>query len=142
MRRRPLGAGLFLAHLAGDYLLQTHHQATTKTSSWPPALLHAATYTAAHLPLTRSPWRLAVIGGTHAVIDRYRLAKYVTWAKNQAAPKAHRVSVDELRATGTGYALNTPPWLAGWLLIISDNSLHLLLNAAALTWGSTEENTR
>lgn len=28
----------------------------------------------------------------------------------------------------------TPPWLAVWLMIIADNALHLLINAAAVTW--------
>lgn len=118
---------LILAHLAGDYLLQTHHQAVEKTRSWGPALAHAATYTACYLPLTRSPWRLGVIGGTHAVIDRYRLARHVVWAKNQFAPKDHRPG-----HTATGYPAETPDWLAVWLLIAADNTLHLLINAAVL----------
>jgi hypothetical protein len=122
-------AGLGLAHLTGDYLLQTHHQATEKTRAWGPALAHAATYTAAHLPLTRDPVALAVIGGTHAVIDRYRLARHVVWAKNQLAPKSHRPT-----RTATGYPEETPPWLAVWLLIAADNTLHLLIGAAVLRW--------
>jgi hypothetical protein len=116
-----------LAHLFGDYVLQTHSQATKKTSSWPHALAHAATYTACFLPITRSPWRLALIGGTHAVIDRYRLARHVAWAKNQVAPAAERFT-----PTATGYPEDTPPWLAFWLMIITDNSLHLLINRLAL----------
>lgn len=119
---------LVLAHLAGDYLAQTHHQATEKTRHWGPALLHALTYTACHVPLTRSLWRLAVIGGTHAVIDRYRLAKHVVWAKNQLAPKIYRPG-----HTATGYPDDTPDWLAVWLLIAADNTMHLLINAAALS---------
>lgn len=121
-----------LAHLSGDYLFQTHHQATEKVKRWGPALAHAATYTACFLPITRSWKALAVIGGTHAVIDRYRLAKYLVWAKNQAAPARHRPSLEELRETGTGFPANTPPWLATWLLIICDNTTHLLLNRWAL----------
>lgn len=123
-----------LAHLVGDYLLQTHHQAVVKTRSWPVALAHAATYTAAHLPVTRNPRALAVIGLTHAVIDRYRLARHVVWAKNQLAPRAHRPG-----HTPTGYPEGTPDWLAGWLLIVADNALHLLINAWAVehapAWG-------
>jgi hypothetical protein len=121
------GLRLALAHLVGDYLLQTHHQAVRKTQAWGPALAHAATYTAAHLPVTRDPRRLAVIGVTHAVIDRYRLARHVVWAKNQLAPAAYRPP-----HTATGYPEDAPPWLAFWLLIAADNVLHLLLNAAAV----------
>lgn len=120
-----------LAHLVGDYLLQTHHQATTKTSSWPPALTHAATYTAAFLPLTRSPARLLAIGLTHAVIDHYRLARHVAWAKNQLAPSAFRPP-----HTPTGYPEDTPPWLSTWLMIITDNTMHLLINRWALRHAS------
>jgi hypothetical protein len=119
--------GIILAHLTGDYLVQTHHQAVEKTGAWGPALAHAVTYTACHLPLTRSPWRLALIGGTHAVIDRYRLAKHVVWAKNQLAPASHRPP-----HTATGYPEETPAWLATWLMIAADNTLHLLINAAVL----------
>ena len=121
-----------LAHLVGDYLIQTHHQATEKTRAWGPALAHAATYTAAHLPLTRSWKALAVIGGTHALIDRYRLARHVVWAKNQLAPASHRPG-----HTATGYPEDTPPWLAVWLMIAADNTLHLLINTWALRrWAS------
>lgn len=116
-----------LAHLSGDYLFQTHHQAVQKTVAWGPALMHAATYTACFLPITRSWKALAVIGGTHAVIDRYRLAKHVAWAKNQFAPAPFRPP-----HTATGYSDDVPPWLSTWLMIISDNTIHLLLNRWAL----------
>jgi hypothetical protein len=116
-----------LAHLVGDYMLQTHHQANEKTKHWGPAIAHATTYTAAYLPLTRN-WRaLATIGLTHVVIDRYRLARHVVWAKNQFAPAEYRSG-----HTATGYPDDTPPWLAFWLLIIADNTMHLLINTAAL----------
>lgn len=77
--------------------------------------------------MTRSPWRLAIIGGTHAVIDRYRLARHVVWAKNQLAPAAYRPG-----HTPTGYPEETPAWLAVWLLIAADNTMHLLINRLAL----------
>jgi hypothetical protein len=125
---RPRDGDALLAHLVGDYLLQTHHQAVRKTAAWGPALAHAATYTAAYVPLTRSWWRLAVIGGTHAVIDRYRLARHVVWAKNQLAPEDYRPHLP----TATGYPDGTPEWLAFWLLIAADNTLHLLINRLAL----------
>ncbi len=32
----------------------------------------------------------------------------------------------------TGYPSATPAWLAVWLLIIADNTLHLLINHYAL----------
>ena len=62
-----------LAHLVGDYVLQTSHMAEHKIRSWPVAAVHAITYCLPFLFITLSLPALAVIGGTHAVIDRYRL---------------------------------------------------------------------
>jgi hypothetical protein len=124
--------GLLLAHLVGDYLLQSHWMATEKTKRWWPAVVHALTYGLPFLLVTRSPLALAVIVGTHAVIDRYRLARHLVWAKNQLAPASHRPSWADARATG--YPSDTPPWLAVWLLIIADNTVHLAINAGAVAW--------
>jgi len=118
-----------LAHAVGDYVVQSHWMANGKTSGHVPAAAHAATYTLPFLRFTRSPWRLAVIGGTHFVIDRWRLARYVVWAKNQVAPADQRFPLD---STTTGYPAETPPWLAVWLMIVCDNVLHVLVNRAAL----------
>lgn len=118
-----------VAHLVGDYLIQSHWMATEKTKRWWPAIVHAVTYGLPFLLITQSPWALAVIVGTHAVIDRHRLAKYVVWAKNQLAPASHRPPV-----TATGYADDVPPWMSVWLLIIADNVLHIVINTAAIVW--------
>lgn len=119
-----------LAHLVGDYVAQSHWMATRKTSENLPALAHAATYTACFLPLTRDWRRLAVIGGSHYLIDRYRLARHVSWAKNQVGPRASRAG-----HTTTGYPDETPDWLKFWLMIITDNTMHLLINHVALGAG-------
>lgn len=122
--------GILLAHLVGDYLIQSHWMAIKKTTAWWPALVHGATYTLPYALVTQSPVALLVIGGTHAVIDRYRLARYVVWAKNQLAPAAFRAE----KSSPTGYPASTPDWLAVWLLFIADNTLHLLINTAAVIW--------
>lgn len=124
--------GLLLAHLAGDYLLQSHWMAVEKTKRWWPALAHAVTYGVPFLLLTQSPAALAVIVATHAVIDRYRLARHIIWAKNLLAPRAHRHAWAD--CTATGYHHSQLPWLAVWLMIITDNTIHLAINAAAITW--------
>lgn len=64
-----------LAHLFGDYVLQSHVMATRKTSSLAWALIHATFYTLPFLFLTHSPVALAVILGTHALIDRFAVAR-------------------------------------------------------------------
>jgi hypothetical protein len=65
-----------ICHLLGDYVLQNHAMAMRKTSSWAWAALHVALYMLPFLVLTRAPAALAVMAGTHLVIDRFRLAKY------------------------------------------------------------------
>ena len=34
----------------------------------------------------------------------------------------------------TGYYKERPPWMSVWLLIIADNTIHVILNAIALRW--------
>lgn len=93
-----------LAHLFGDYLLQSDWMAQNKTKRGWPALVHALLYSLCFLWLCRVPvdysgWSFVPVGnqrwtpwlvifGTHFLIDRYRLARYVVWAKNWlGAPK-------------------------------------------------------
>lgn len=123
--------GILLAHLAGDYILQSDYMATEKLKRWWPAVLHGLTYTLPYVLVTRSPWALLVIGGTHIVIDRYRLARYVTWAKNQLGPARNRPGWPP---SPTGYPAHVPAGLATALLIICDNCIHLLINYGAVLW--------
>lgn len=160
-----------LAHLWGDYILQSDWMAQNKTKGDLPALIHAFVYSLLFIPLTwhHGPFCFLAIMWTHFFIDRYRLARYVVWAKNWLAPCVPwiRMSVpgnifsepyqqskhDSLRRVAlwiegptarptaywadcskTGYPPSTPDWLAVWLLIIADNTLHLTINYAALRW--------
>lgn len=155
-----LTADILLCHLVGDYLLQSDYMAQAKTQKSVPALLHALTYTLPFLCLTLSWKALLFIAVTHYLIDRYRLARYVCWTKNFLAPKWIEVDVPAKFASeeiaeaagpnatakksirnhpwaecdATGYHKDRPVWLSVWLLIITDNTLHLLCNAAALRW--------
>lgn len=119
--------GLTLAHFIGDYIIQTDWMAQEKTKRWLPAILHGASYTLPFLFVTHNPVALLIIASTHAVIDRYRLAKHLVWFKNQFAPKAFRPP-----HTPTGYAPTAPVWLATSLLIVADNVCHVAINAAAV----------
>lgn len=125
-------AEVLVAHLVGDYLIQSHWMATEKTKKWTPAVVHGVTYTLPFLLVTQSLLALAVIAGTHIVIDRYRLARHVVWLKNQVGPRAFRGPWSERSATG--YPPETPAWLAVWLMIIADNTLHILINIVAVAW--------
>ncbi|HXI16273.1 MAG TPA: DUF3307 domain-containing protein, partial [Chloroflexota bacterium] len=121
-------------HGVGDYLLQSHWMATGKTSRFLPAALHAATYIIPFALITQSPLALLVIAVTHFLIDRYRLARLVVWLKNFVGSPAILTGDGSMQLTGTGYPADVPPWLAVWLLIIADNLIHILINAAAITY--------
>ena len=125
-------AGQLVAHAVGDYVIQSDWMAQNKTERWLPALIHAVAYGVAFLPLDPSLVAWLVIVGTHAVIDRYRLARFLVWARNLAAPRSEWRPWSECSATG--FAPDRPAWLAVWLLIIADNVCHVLINAAALRW--------
>jgi len=118
-----------LPHLVGDYLLQSHWEATEKTKKWVPAIAHGMTYALPFLALTRSPKALAVIAGTHIIIDHYRLARHVSWLKNQIGPIDTRPGWSD---TVTGYSKDVPDWMATWLMIITDNTMHSLINEWAV----------
>jgi hypothetical protein len=122
--------GILLAHLCGDYLVQSDWMAQEKTKRWWPAVAHALTYGLPYVAVTRSPAALAVIVVTHAVIDRYRLARHLVWVKNLLAPARYRHPWSE--CTATGYHRSRPDWLAVWLMIVADNTLHLGINTIAV----------
>lgn len=126
------GLGILLAHLAGDYLLQSDWMANEKTRRWWPAWAHALTYGLPYVVVTRSPVALAAIVVSHAVIDHYRLARHVVWVKNLVAPSAYRYPWVECSVTG--YHRDRPMWMTVWLMIIADNTLHLLVNVGAVRW--------
>lgn len=69
-----------ILHLVGDYCTQNHWMANRKTQSTFACLVHVLLYTLPFwLLLEPSMEALAVIAGTHFVIDRWRLAKWWCW---------------------------------------------------------------
>jgi hypothetical protein len=123
-------ADQIVAHAVGDYIIQSDWMATEKTRRHLAALVHAITYALPFLLLTGSPAALAFVVATHFVVDRWRLARYVCWAKNWPWPGRRPWS----ECAGTGYPADRPPWLTTWLMIIVDNTMHVLLNAVALRY--------
>lgn len=154
-----------LCHLFGDYVLQSDWMAQNKTKAHWPAFVHALLYSLLFLPLCwhqshsgwyrfgDGPWawyytpsRFAwlawlVIFGTHFLIGRYRLARYVVWAKNWIAPYSRTLWEQRMSwkaCEHTGYVPEDrggpPSWMAVWLLIIADNACHLLINYLALRY--------
>jgi hypothetical protein len=123
-----------LAHLVGDYVLQNHWMANHKTKSSVAAAVHVALYVLPFLLITSSMWALIVIGATHFLIDRFRLAQY--WVDFWGTGKAGWLPTKLAERLPGGLDLpgDAPPWLGVWLLIIVDNTLHLLINHFAIGW--------
>lgn len=120
-----------ILHLVGDYVTQSDWMAQNKTKSTWAALCHATVYALPFLAIASvNAW--LVIWLTHLVIDRFRLARYVAYAKNWLAPRSYWHPWSE--CSGTGYHKDSPPWLSVWLMIAADNTLHLAINAAAIAW--------
>jgi len=104
-----------LCHLIGDYILQSHKMAVNKTTNSKWAIIHGIFYTLPFLFLTQNIVILFCIALSHVIIDRYRLANYVSKIKNWTFNE-------------TGYPEETPVWLTTWLMIIIDNTVHLVIN--------------
>lgn len=121
-------ANQLIAHAIGDYLLQSDWMATQKVNRSTPALLHAITYTIPFCFLSEaSVTALLLVCLSHFVVDRWRLARYVVYAKNCLSPLSQWQAWEDCKATG--YHSERPVWLAVWLLIIADNVIHIILNA-------------
>jgi len=118
-------------HLIGDYVTQSDWMAQNKTKSTWAAFVHATVYSLPFLLITSVPAWL-VICSTHLLIDRFRLARYVAYAKNFIGPPSSWKPWSECSATG--YHKDSPPWLAVWLMILCDNTMHLAINYAAIRW--------
>lgn len=127
-----ISADQLVAHAVGDYVIQSDWMANEKTKRSVAAAMHALSYALPFLFLSPSIPALAVIITTHFAIDRWRLARFVVFAKNFLAPRSWWFPWG--KCAGTGYHADRQPWLAVWLLIIADNVLHVLINAAALRW--------
>jgi hypothetical protein len=133
-----------LSHLFGDYVAQSTWMALNKNKASWPCLIHCLLYTACFLPLGLSWAALAVIFASHFIIDRFGLARYVVWIKEQMAPW----HIPLLYCDKTGYydkedtspgcpeweAAERPVWLRVWLVIVADNTLHLAINYFAIKY--------
>ena len=142
-------ASQLVAHLVGDYLLQSDWMSSEKTKQNLAAYVHAMAYSLPFLFFTPSRLAWLFIVGTHFLIDRYRLAKYVCWAKNFLAPR-REISGRDVNGImtifsnvrnwpwhecqTTGYGPDKPIWMSTWLLIIADNTMHIICNGVALSY--------
>lgn len=147
-----------ILHLFGDYILQSHWMAVNKSNRTWPCFCHCLLYTLPFLLLTSSYAALGIIFGTHFLIDRFGLARYVVWLKNWLASASYprwkwcsmtgyfdpEKAVLPENADPADAAewmeymgdkdMVRPVWLRVWLLIVADNALHLAFNALALAY--------
>lgn len=95
----------WLAHLIGDYIIQTDWMATKKRVSSVHCLIHAVSYLLPFLLCNIPALALVLIGSEHFVQDRFGLARLFM-----------RYTDHEEFATGA---------LAPWSVVVTDNILHL-----------------
>ena len=109
-----------IAHMFGDYVIQSDWMANNKTKPGLFGLLvafyHAATYTIPFFFITQNPIALGVIMSSHALIDHFRLAAKYTQLRNWNW------------TTPNGFPHDRPVWLTTWVVIFVDNTFHLLIN--------------
>lgn len=121
-------ADQIVAHIVGDFILQSDWMAREKFRSSLACLVHVITYTLPFLLITQVPETLLVIAGTHFLIDRWRLPRFLIWIKNLPFPG--RRPFNECRRTG--FPPDMPDDLARLLYIIVDGICHILINGAAI----------
>ena len=112
-----------LAHLVGDYVLQSEWMAVNKSKRSFPALVHVLFYTIPFCLLTTDAKQLFLIAGTHFLIDLFSLAKHVCALRNHLCP---------IKGWPTVNGTERPAWLDFWLTVIVDNTIHLVINAIIL----------
>ena len=122
-----------ICHLFGDYVFQSSWMANNKIKRLVPAIVHSCVYFVPFLIVLHPSLSATVVMiGTHILIDRFRLAKYVTFVSQYLAPPSEWKAWSD--CIGTGYYKETPVWLATWLMIIVDNTMHLTINALCLMY--------
>lgn len=109
------GMNELIAHLLGDYVFQNQWMADNKVKDSFAALVHVGIYSIPFaIVFEPSIKAMAVISGTHFLLDRFRLARY--WCQWY----------------GNGQGQATPAYIRDWLTIIVDNTFHLTINHYAL----------
>lgn len=115
-----------ILHLIGDYLLQNDWMAENKgkytAKGYMACLVHCALYTLPFALVYQSLHVEIIVFLSHFLIDKYKLAIYWIRLKNWY-----------WSGDNFGYAEDKPKWMSVWLLIIVDNTLHLICNYVAIT---------
>lgn len=106
-----------IAHLIGDYLLQTDWMAKQKKiTSWA-CIIHVLSYMVPFLFCGLPAWALFAIGAQHFAQDRWG---FVVWLMNKK-----------------GSADFAKPPMAPWSIIVTDNVLHVVFISAVVALNGT-----
>lgn len=115
-----------ILHLIGDYVTQNDWLAQNKTKNtltgYIACLIHALVYSLPFLLIcSKEAWLIIFI--FHFFIDKYRLAVYLIKFTNW-----------NWKSINFGYGAEKPAFMSIWLMIIVDNTLHLITNYAAIKY--------
>lgn len=123
-----------VAHLVGDYLIQTEWMVARKTKNLYVAILHALSYSLPFLFFTHSWLAMFVIIWTHSVIDRLSLARYICAWKNGRRVPTTRSGLTE--PTHEAITTDSVKQLAinAWIFILIDNMMHITINGLAIKY--------
>ncbi len=127
-----------LMHLIGDYIFQFDYQALGKKKPGSKhaiqCLTHCLTYTIPFLFLTRDIWALILIMTTHYLIDRTHIvSRFICWKNNLILDGMTPYSFEGSKSN-MGHHPSRPPFISVWLGIITDNILHITINAIILSF--------
>lgn len=119
-----------ICHLLGDFCLQNDWMASKKRMDSFCCAVHVAVYTAVFLALTWNILALALIAGTHFLIDRCGLG--LKWCE------FYGVGSPWIRITDEGspprLQVPEPAYKNFWLVVVCDQTFHLVCNYAILRW--------
>lgn len=114
-----------LCHLVGDFCLQNDWMAAKKREDSFHCGVHVAVYTAVFLAITQSIWALLLIAGTHFLIDRFGLARKWCEFYGVGFPWSQTPNPDKHAFTTL---LPEPEYKTFWLIVVVDQSFHLVCN--------------
>jgi len=121
-----------LLHLFGDFIVQNDNVALNKKKNtlkgWLYCIFHCITYSLPFLFITN--WKAVLgIGLTHFIIDKTNVVAYfLAWRNNVYNPSELKWKYGNYDISNFGFQLQRPFAVTIWLLIITDNTLHLILN--------------